>query len=211
MNTKKGAIPIYLALVILVIGGVLAVGTAYLVSNRKTVEKSSAAFKTPLPTQVGIGNNNLKTPKPTPFPTPTSTPNPGLVQTETGTTANGWSYTGYRDVLVDVVTSSDKHTLYIDFEHKNFNTIASITYKLTYTKTDGTSVGVEGTIKPASEKLLTKANGNKYTRKEISLSSCSQSVCTFHENNIKYILVVKTQRVSSEGTTYEQRLTKASL
>lgn len=194
-KNSRGIIQIIVIIGVLILG-IAAFGGAYLLSQRETVSPQTSGAS---------GGRSLVTPVPIPqLPaSPLPTLAPALTQEpefEEGTTATGWKYSGYRDVIVTPSASADKKYLYLDFESENFSEVASISYTLLY-KASGLSQSAKATFAPS---------GTQKIRKEIFLGVCSSGVCTAYTSPANFELTVQSTRDDSE-VVYEQTLTKTSL
>lgn len=211
---QSGIAPIIIIIIVVVLGASAIAGGYAISSGRSTKPEGAAAGSRQLsdfqvPAQVppaGVpGAEHAANPE-RPSPTPQGA---GLVKEESGTTATGWSYSGFRDVIATPSFSADKRYVMVEMERKNFNNVALISCDLKYRDVKNLAHEVRGTIIPANEKIGTKTNGNMYVKEELFLGACSKGVCTDHSGPNTFELTITTTRTGS-GQTYQQVLKKAS-
>lgn len=200
MYEKRGGVPVSIIVFFLIgFGAIATIGSAMLLSNSKTTapENSLAA---PID----------KTPKPNSTPDPNRNKPTDIVKRESGTTANGWTFSGFRDVLVDVVNNSVSNEVIIEFSRSDFSNIASIYYNFKYLdKSVNIERAVESTIAPENETII-KTETGYVIRKRVYLGACSKNVCTPYSDVSSFQLSVVVKR-NSETKTYEQLLSKNTL
>jgi hypothetical protein len=151
-------------------------------------------------------------PKPVPTAsliTPAAPPDP--LASASGVTRTGWVFSGTS--LVDTIPnfSTDRRTLYIDFESNNFSQVASVSFVLNYdTASQTIPRGVIGSFDPAATPVTGKNRGKPFIRRLITLGTCSQNVCTYDTTPHNFNLVVTTE-LTDATTTYTRTLTLTNL
>lgn len=166
--------------------------------------------KTPAPEKVATPPA-----EPTPKPAPTSsliTPQPlDPAASVSGVTRTGWMFAGTSTVDVVPNFSTDRRTLYIDFESNNFDQVATVSFVLNYdTASQTTPRGVIGSFAPATTAITGKNRNKPFIRRLITMGTCSQNVCSYDSSPNNFNLVV-TVELDDATTIYTRTLTKAAL
>lgn len=128
----------------------------------------------------------------------------------TGKTKTGWAFTsdGGDVSIIPYFTASRKY-VEIDFIAIDFANITNISYTLSYDSDSlSTQKGADGEFTPGLGELYSQTYGKNYYRKEISLGTCSGTVCTFDLNPRNFLLSVKVTTKNSAILTTTLTLTK---
>ena len=111
---------------------------------------------------------------------------------------------------VDVIpyVRSDKHAIFVDFEHQNFDNIEYIYYNLNYdTDEPGKIRGVEGSFIPSQKEYSGYYNGKPYFRHELLFGTCSKNVCKYDRGVRNVKLTVNTNYLTGQVDQYTKVLT----
>lgn len=102
----------------------------------------------------------------------------------------------------------DSKAMFVDFEHKDFNNIEYVYYKLDYGTIDPEiKRAVEGSFIPDASMYDGEFDGKPYIRHELLFASCSNKVCTYERGVNKVKLTVNTKFLTGAVDQYTQVLT----
>lgn len=207
------------SVVIIVIIGLAAVGTIYVIRQANVQTNSQASEPVALPQKVSwppvqspasssatksqtAGSSNPKTPS-----TEETTPLPAEKPTSKKVTNPSWVYSGVSKLSVLPIPNGLKNTLYLKFEIDSFTGISSINYLLTYNSGLTAIVrSAQGNIVPSANPIVKDpSTGLLSITRAIFLGTCSQNVCTTDTNlnSFKLTVTVSYQDATSDGLSLE--------
>jgi hypothetical protein len=208
------------SVVIILIIGVAAVGTIYVIRQANVQTNSQASEPVDLPKKVswppvqnpasgsatktqtsGSTNSKTTTPEET-APLPTEKPT-----TVKKATNPSWVYSGASKLSVLPIPNGLKNTLYLKFENDSFTGVSSINYLLTYNSGLTAIVrSAQGNIVPSANPIVKDTTtGLLSITRAIFLGTCSQNVCTTdtNMNSFKLTVTVSYQDATSDGLSLE--------